>query len=372
MKIRKRLTGINKDNSMPNRETSIDIPFDLHREIAAARSIDALAGISVRMLDAADSAMRSSVSAKDVVQLISRFNDAVTLRLIALLESGEGVRLPEGATFLVLGSEGRGEQTLRTDQDNAIVYSDDLPAGELGSVRLFAARLVDALEEIGVPRCPGNIMASNPQWCHSVGEWMDLLSRWINVPTPEHILNFGTFQDLRALYGDESPAEQLRDHIREEAKCYSLFFPHMASHVVRFPSPFTIFGNIRVEQSGKHKGMVDLKKAGIFAVTTGASLLALEHGIIGGDTWGKLELLAKRGLITSGDLEIIVNAFTFLVQLRLQQQLRDLAAGRAPTNCVNPLYMTDRENEQFRQALKGVGTFLWIFRNHYLLDFISM
>lgn len=357
---------------MPISEISKNNPSDLFQEIADARSIDALKGISARMLDTVDFAIRSNMSTKNMVQLISRLNDSITQRLITILENTEGIRLPDGATFLVLGSEGRGEQTLRTDQDNAIVYSDDLLSGELRNLELFANRLVDALEEIGVPRCPGNIMASNPQWRHSVSEWKQLLSQWITVPTPEHILNFGTFQDLRALHGDKTPVTQLRDHIREEVNCYSLFFPHMASHVVRFPSPFTIFGNIRVEQSGMHKGMVDLKKAGIFAVTTGASLLALEHGIIGGDTWGKLEGLGKSGFYSNNDLETIVTAFTFLVQLRLQQQLRDLTAGSKPANHVDPRLMTVNEHEQFRQALKGINTFIWIFRNHYLLDFISM
>jgi CBS domain-containing protein len=353
---------------MSNREN----PFDLYREIVAAQSIEALRGISVRMLDAADFAIRSGVGTKNIVQLISRFNDAITLRLITLLENSEGIRLPEGATFLVLGSEGRGEQTLRTDQDNAIVYIDDLPSGELRNVQLFAARLVDALEEIGVPRCPGNIMASTPRWQHSVSEWKQLLNQWITVPTPEHILNFGMFLDLRALHGDETPVLSLRDYICSEVQCHAFFFPNMAGHVVRFPELFTSFGRVRVEQGGEHKGMVDLKKAGIFAITTGASLLALEFGIIGGDTWKKLEFLGKLGFISSGDLNEIVKAFTFLVQLRLQQQLRELSNGSIPTNFVDPLLMTDNEHEQFRQALKGVNTFLWIFRDHYLLDFISI
>lgn len=357
---------------MPNREINRDNPFDLYKEIVAAQSITALKSISLRMLDTAEYALRANVSTKNIVQLISRFNDAITLRLIALLESTEGVRLPEGATFLVLGSEGRGEQTLRTDQDNAIVYNDDLPAGELRSVERFAARLVDALEEIGVPRCPGNIMASTPEWCHSVSEWKQLLDQWITAPTPEHILNFGMFQDLRALHGDETPVMQLRNHICTDVQNHVFFFPNMACHVVRFPAPFTIFGRIRVEHSGPHKGMVDLKKAGIFAITTGTSLLALEFGTIGGDTWKKLDLLEKLGFFISDDFETIATGFTFLVHLRLQQQLRDLSAGRKPSNYIDPELMTAEEHEQFRQALKGVNTFLLIFREHYLLDYISM
>lgn len=356
---------------MPNRENNRNNPFDLYREIAAATSIEALRGIGIRMLDMADHALRSGIGIKELVQLISGFNDTMTLRLITLLEGSDGIRLPKGACFLVLGSEGRNEQTLRTDQDNAIVYDDDLPAGEIRKVERFATRLVDALEEIGVPRCPGNIMASNPEWCHSVSEWKQLLNLWITVPTPEHMLSFGMVQDLRGLHGDEGPVIQLHDHIRDTAHCNTLFFPNMACHVVRFPSPLTFFRRIRVEQSGEHKGKVDLKKAGIFAITTGTSLLALEYGIIGGDTWKKLGHLREAGLLTAGDHKAIVEAFTYLVQLRLQQQMRELSAGSKLTNYLDPQLLTADERRHFRHALKGVSTFLWIFRNHYLLDFIS-
>lgn len=357
---------------MANREINGDNPFGLHQEIVAARSIEELRGISVRMLDHAGNAILSGISAETIVQLISRCNDAVTLRIISLLESREGIRLPQGATFLVLGSEGRGEQTLRTDQDNAIVYCDELSSGDLRRVERFATRIVDALEEIGVPRCPGNIMACNPRWCHSISEWMERLNEWIAVPTPENILNFGMFQDLRALHGNESPVLLLREHIISEIRNHGLFFPHMADHVVRFPAPLTIFGRIRVEHDGMQAGMVDLKKAGIFAITTGASLLALEFGIIGGNSWSKLEQLGKLGIISGGDLESIVTSFTFLVQLRLQQQLREISSGSKPTNYVDPRQMSESEQERFRRALKGVNTFLWIFSNHYQLDAISL
>ena len=260
-------------------------PLFLHQEIETAHSIDQLRALGVRLLDMVRFTISTGVDTKTIVYLISQFNDAITLRLIALLEGIEGIRLPEGAAYLVLGSIGRGEQTLRTDQDSAIVYSDDLPSEKFRDVERFATRLVDALEEVGVPRCPGNIMAANHQWRHSITEWKRLLDQWISVPTPEHILNFGMFKDLRALHGDETLGMQLRDHICAAVQRHTFFFHNMAGHVVRFPSPFTLFGRIRVEQNGEHKGVVDLKKAGIFAITTGASLLALEAGILGGNTW---------------------------------------------------------------------------------------
>jgi len=356
---------------MENREISTHTPFDLYQEIVAARTIGALASISTRLLDTADAALRSDIGTKKVVQLISRFNDAVTLRIISLLESTEGIYLPEGATYIALGSEGRGEQTLRTDQDSAIVYPDGFPPENLLVVERFATRLVDALDEIGVLRCPGNIMASNSQWRHSLSEWKRLLNQWITVPTPEHMLNFGIFQDLRSLHGNSYLVTELRDHIRTSALNTAFFFPNMACHVVRFPSPLTLFRRIRVERRGDNRGEIDIKKAGIFAITVGASLLALENGLIGGTTWDKLDFLGERRIIRERDLKTIEEAFTYLVQLRLQWQLRKMSARSKPSNHVDPRVMTNIEREQFRLALKGVNTFLQFFRTHYKLDFIS-
>lgn len=344
----------------------------LQQELHSARTIKELRDISSLMPSRVRLLLGSGIDIHRAVQMISGFNDAVTLRLITLLEDTEGLRLPPGAALLVLGSEGRGEQTLRTDQDNAIAYADTMPPSDLHTLESFAVRLVDGLAEIGVPRCPGNIMVSNPEWRHSISEWRQLLEQWIGIPTPANVLHFGTFQDLRTLYGARSAESQLSDYICTTVAQNHLFFPNMAHHVVRFPSPFTIFGNLRVESGGPHNGLLDLKKAGIFAITTGTSLLALEHGVIGGDTWKKLDLLGAEGFLSSGDLDSIRTAFNGLVLLRLQQQLRDLDAGVTPGNHIDPHRLDSDDQARLREALKGVNTFLWIFRNHYLLDYISM
>lgn len=349
--------------------------FDiLAQEIGKARSIGALRDIGATMPDAVSSALNSGSEIREIVQLISRTNSSINLRLIQLLEQHEGICLPPRTAFLALGSEGRGEQTLRTDQDSAIIYADGLPPEQSIAAERFAARFVDALEEIGVPRCPGNIMASNPRWRHSLSEWQEHVKHWISAPTPEHMLNFGIFQDLRPLHGDSSLGMQLRTHIRVTVHKTPFFFPNMACHAVRFPTPLTFFGSIRVEGSGENRGMVDIKKAGIFAITVGSTLLALELGYMGGTTWEKLELLGQRRIITARDLETIRKAYSFLVQLRLRQQiiqLSELPPGGTPSNFINLKKMSDTERDQLRKALKGVSIFLRILRTHYKLDYIS-
>jgi CBS domain-containing protein len=364
-----RLTGVITDNDLLRIKTRT--PLYLNQELEAAQSVEQLRAINARLLDMVRFAARAGADTRSLVQLISHFNDAFTLRVIALMERQEGIRLPDGVAYLVLGSEGRGEQTLRTDQDSAIVYADGLAPEKFGDIERFSARLVDALETIGVPRCPGDTMASNPRWRRSLSGWKQLLEQWISVPTPENMVNIGMVQDLRALHGDQALEGQLREHILTTIERHNLFLPWMARHIVHFQPPLGMFGRIRVERRGEHRGEVDLKKAGIFALTRGASLLALEIGILGGNTWHKLELLGERGVLSPNELETARDAFNYLVQLRLQRQLRDLAAGNKPSNHVNPLVMTDKERDLFRNALKGVGAFLRLIRDRYKLDFIS-
>jgi CBS domain-containing protein len=332
--------------------------------------VEQLSRISARMVDMVSFAARAGTDINSLVELISHLNDAFTVRIIALLEE-EGVRLPAGAAYLALGSEGRGEQTLRTDQDSAIIYADGLEAEQLEEIARFSTRLVDALEQVGVPRCPGDTMASNPQWRRSLSGWQQLVEQWISVPKPESMVNFGMFQDFRTIHGDPTLEAQLRAHLMEALRRNSLFFPYMARHIVRFPPPVGLFGHIRVERRGEHRGEVDLKKAGIFAVTEAASLLALESGATGGSTWKKLELLREKGIVAEPDITVISEAFSYLVQLRLQRQLKALTAGKPPSNYLNPLAIPESERAQLRHALRGVATLLRIIRLRFNLDAIS-
>lgn len=345
-------------------------PLYLNQEIEAATSIEQLRRISARMVDMVSFAARAGTDIKILVELISHLTDAFTQRIITLMDNQEGIRLPAGAAYLVLGSEGRGEQTLRTDQDSAIIHADGLGSTELAEIERFSVRLVGALEQIGVPRCPGDTMASNPQWRHSLTKWKELVEQWITVPKPENMVNFGMFQDFRTIHGDPSLEAELRAHLLATVQRCDLFFPYMARHIVRFPPPVGIFGHIRVERRGEHRGEVDLKKAGIFAVTEAASLLALEIGATGGSTWEKLELLRQRGVLPERDVAVIEQSFSYLVQLRLQRQLKALAAGKPPSNYLNPLAIPDLERDQLRQSLKGVAILLRIIRVRFKLDSI--
>ena len=372
------LAVVNEEQNLVGVINAIDLlsqqtrsPLYLTQEMEAAESIEELKAINGRILDMVRSAMSAGADTRSLVHLIAHFNDGFTHRIITLMERLEGIVLPAKAAYLALGSEGRGEQTLRTDQDSALIYADDISATELEDCGRFADRLVDALEYVGIPRCPGNTMASNPQWQHSLSEWQQLLEQWISVPIGEHMVNFGMFQDFRTIYGDKSLEKNLHDFIHAATRRNMLFFPYVARNIVRFPAPLGMFGRIKVERIGSNRGKVELKKSGIFAITEGVSLLALENNVDKGTTWDKIEKLGQMGALSTKVSETISDSFTQLVNFRLQRQLSDLSAGNKPSNAIDPLRLPEKEQKQLREALRGVNQFLRIIRDHYRLDSIS-
>lgn len=364
-----RLAGVLTDTDLLRIQTKS--PLYLVQKIESAETIDQLRLIGQKMTGMLQYAVKTNADAQSLIQLIAHFNDAFTRRLITILDLCHNVRLPTGAAFLALGSEGRQEQTLRTDQDNAIVYRDDLAPEQLQQVSHFAERIVAALAAVGVPLCPGNMMASNPDWCHPVSVWKELVEQWITRPDPDATVNFGVFQDLRVIHGEASFEEELREHISDCARKLALFFPSMARNIVRFKPPIGMFGRLKVERTGEQRGKLDLKKGGLFALTRGVSLLALEAGILGGTTWEKLERLRNQHMVSNQDLEVIQEAFTFLIRLRLEKQLIAISSGKEPGNHIDPLVLRDRERDQLRAAFRGVDTLLHILRSRYQLDLMA-
>ena len=363
------LTGVITDADLMRIQTSS--PLYLVQEIESAGSIDQLRILGQKMTGMLRYALKTNADTPSLIQLISHFNDALTQRLIYILDSKQNVRLPSGAAYLSLGSEGRQEQTLRTDQDSAIVYRDDLSCDDILAVRRFADEIVTALENIGVPLCPGNMMASNPEWCHSLSEWKQLVEQWINRPDADATVHFGVFQDLRVMYGDVSFEAELQEFICECTRRNAIFFPSMARNIVRFKPPLGMFGRFQVEKKGDQRGKLDLKKGGVFALTRGISLIALESGITGGTTWSKLERLNHLHVVSDHDLETLSDAFTFLVKMRLNKQLIAISSGRPVDNFVDPMVLMDRERDHLRAAFKGVDTLLHILKSRYQLDMMA-
>jgi len=345
-------------------------PQRLMRAIDEAQSIADLKTIHAESDQLVVFLHRSGVRANQLIRLIALINDQLSDKLISLLKRGRFTEMGQKSAFLVLGSEGRREQTLKTDQDNAIIYDNDAGDRDLADIEEFSHQLIAALIEIGVPECPGGIMARNPFWRRSLGGWQDAIDGWIASPSGENILNFSMFSDMRSLCGKASLEQQLRAHIIQRAEENTIFLARMAANVCRFPPPLGMFGRIKTDTNPKYSGQLDLKKAGIFALTEGVKTLALGNGVMGGSTHDKLVIMRDRGLLTREQYDDIDASFNLLMFLRMRGQVDAMANGREISNHIYPGALNRVERGRLKLALEVVKSFQGMLRQHFQLDML--
>lgn len=363
-----RLTGIVTDSDILNLQTRS--PHRLLREIAEATSIHALGQLHGKIQELVLHMVASGVATRNLVRMIAHLNDRLLLRLIEILRAEKFPELTDRFAFVVLGSEGRREQTLSTDQDNALIYADELSASEVTQLEAFSHELIDALIDIGVPPCPGGIMAKNRFWRRSLSEWSQVLDSWLSTPTPQNILNGSMFFDLRTIYGDPDLEQALKRHLAAHLGKEAAFLAHTGVNVLRFKAPLGWLGGIKAGRHGEERGKVDIKKAGIFAITEGIKLLALEAGILDGGTRERLQGLATAQVMERGQVQDLEASFDFLVFLRLRCQVRALKEGAPPNNYVTLAHLNRMERGRLALALQEVQEFQSFLRRHFQLDLI--
>ena len=360
-----RLAGIITDTDILRLQAHS--PHQLVLDIEKAQNLDDLKALHARIQALVLHLSGTGIGTRDMVRLIAHLNDQILMRLIALLRAERFTDLPAGFAFVVLGSEGRGEQTLSTDQDNAIIYADTLAEHEIQRIEEFSIVLIDALITIGVPPCPGGIMAKNKEWRRSLGEWRQQLDHWLMTPVPENIIACGTFVDIRTIAGDPSFERALKEQLYSRVSENRLFLMRMVENCLLFAPPIGWFGKIKGEGKGKgeHEGMLEIKKAGIFAVTDGIKALAIEAGLLDGSSSQRLEALLAAGAIKEKDAENLLESFDFLVLMRLRGQVEAIRAGRAPDNFIALDQLNVMEQGRLRIALEGVAQFQAYIRHHF-------
>lgn len=305
--------------------------------------------------------MAQGVAAEQLTQFISTFNDLLTVRIIELeFAAGHPGIAVDQLCWIALGSEGRFEQTLSTDQDNALIFTvpDGMTADQVRARLLPAARRInETLALCGFPLCRGNVMASNPQWCLSLEEWKHRFLDWIINSAPEALLHASIFFDFRSLYGAHELAEELRLWLARIASDNSRFQHQMAENALRTRPPL---GLVRDFVLGK-ENTLDLKLNGITPFVDAARILSLATGVTNTSTIQRLRLSAAALHIPATEVDGWINAFLFIQMLRLRHHYeatvqQKAAANPALNNLIDPESLNELDRrilkEAFRQARK--------------------
>jgi CBS domain-containing protein len=344
-------------------------PHLLALEIEWASSLAALADHYQAVRELVPLLVRNHTPIEETVAVIAFLNDALMRRVVEITAAEHGIA-QERFAFVVLGSQGRGEQTLVTDQDNGLILDDALTEGEADVARAFGEAVSTALLDVGFPPCPGNIMTRNPAWTRRLGEWRRQLTVWVHQPTPEHLLQAAMFADLRALCGNEAMTESLRETLYELAASDTLFLARLAQNSLRFPPPLGWFGRIKTRQIGDIRQGVDLKKAGIFAITDGIRTLSLQHRTLQGNTFDRIRRLGEIGVLPATDARDLASALAFMLDLRLRTQVGALDEGGEPGNVVDLKTLSRLERYELQAALQTVGRLHTFLRLHFHLDLL--
>jgi CBS domain-containing protein len=298
------------------------------------------------------------LSALHISQLVSSLNDTLVRRLVYLAERVLGPP-PTPFAWIVFGSEGRLEQTLLTDQDNALIYSDESPSAQ-SYFTAFAQRVVDGLIEVGFPPCTGGFMATN--WHKPLAEWRQLFEKWLRLPEPQALLDAAIFFDFRAVAGTLS-LEPLEETVAE-AKPHKLFLSYMARDAIKFRPPIGFLNRLRSDA-----GRVDLKKGGIGPIVALARVAALAAGSRERSTLERLEVAkASAAMLSREDATNLAEIFPFLFQLRLAQQLRCIQASLPVGHYVRPADLSVFERRHLKEAFVTIKEIQDGVRSMWQLD----
>lgn len=257
-------------------------PAELMRAIKRSKSSRQLRSIRHSIMNLLRGYLEQNIPIRLVIKIIAELNDATIKQVIDLAVDSMESEPPVKFAWLTMGSQGRGEQLLNTDQDNAILF-EDVPKRKLKETSAYFLKLGELitreLNTIGYEYCPAEMMASNPLWCHSLSEWKEVTTYWISNPGPDEVLLSSIFFDFNVTYGDKKLADELYAHIFESIEKHPLFLTHLASGALQNPSPTGFFRDFLVEQDGAHKDFFDLKLRALMPLIDAARVLTLSHSI---------------------------------------------------------------------------------------------
>ena len=307
-------------------------PAVLVKAIKRAKTVEEIAphrtGVMHLLRGYLDQGIPMALTAK----IISELNDVCIKKVVGL--SLKKIKTPPPVKFawLAMGSQGRSEQLLHTDQDNALIYEnvDEAVAEKTNSYFLNLAKTITiGLHTIGYEFCPADMMGSNPKWCQSIDGFKKMTSQWIMHPGPNEILLSSIFFDYNRAYGDKGLVSELSEHIFDTVQKFPIFLAHLASSGLMNPSPTGFFRQFLVEQDGEHKDAFDLKQRALMPLIDAARVLILSHNVTDiSNTWERFEKLAELEPNNKELFYACSYAMKALLRFKTKQGLQNNDSGR--------------------------------------------
>lgn len=328
-------------------------PLYLAAQVQKAGSIDALVKTCQQVPRLFDLLVASGMRAEQVPKVLTTINDAVTRRLIGLAEQQLGPA-PAPFAWLAFGSQARAEQSLKTDQDNGLVYADDAPPQADAWFAALARIVCDGLDACGYPYCPGRIMAVTDEWRRPLSGWLAHFRSWATVPDPAAVLRISIFFDLRAVCGDQDLATRVSEALAEcgsgSGSGKGVFIAALARQAAGYDVPLGFFRRFVLASKGEHRETLEIKASGLLPLTDLVRVRALEAGLTVPGTQARIAQLLAADRLSRRDADRLAGAHALLAGLRVRLHAEQVRRGEAPHNHLDPNAISHAERAALRDA----------------------
>ncbi len=338
----------------------------LIKTIQSAKNVNQLENMHSKMALMLLDPIRNGANPEYITRLITTFSDAILDKVIEFSIATLGSP-PCKFAFMIMGSEGREEQTLISDQDNGLIYEDL----ENDKDKAYASKYFGKLAELvcnhlntaGYKFCEGDCMAKNPKWCQPLLNWKKYFHNWIYQGSYEDLLNSSIFFDFRGVWGDLELTDQLKSFLLDSVEKRAGFLRHLTENALHFKPPIGLFGKLLVESKGEHKDSLNIKWA-MQPIVDLARVYSLKHGIVQTNTLTRLFRLYTKHVFTNKQYIDLVQSYNYVMHLRFLRQITTIIDEEKPPdnyiNLKNLSYLDKamlkevfKKIEQFQQSLKA-------------------
>jgi CBS domain-containing protein len=341
--------------------------FSVSNQIVKAETIEELKEASLSFIKIIKSLNAKGVKIEFISKLINQLNKKLLDKLYKILAP---IELYEKSCLIVMGSEGRGEQILRTDQDNALIIEDDCSISKQ-DLQDFTRKFTETLVDFGFPRCEGNIMVSNPYWCRKVSDYKNLIFKWINEPSGDNFMNIAIFYDAACVSGNKDLIIKLKEYLFNASGNSQTFNAHFAKVISSFDVPLGFFdGFVFNSKDDQHKNEINIKKGGIFIIVQGIRSLSLEDKLFNTSTAKRIEKLTEKGILESEFAKELTMAFNFLTNLNLKSNLEKLDKNITIDNYINPNNLNTMEKDLLKDSFKIINKLKKKLEFHFKLNYV--
>ena len=328
-------------------------PVSLNHAINRASDVENLSRVAAEIPALIVKLVARDTRAIEIGKVLTTLSDGITRRLLKLAESRFGTP-PCDYAWLAFGSQGRQEQALGSDQDNALMLPDDAGVECAHYFRDLAGFVNDGLNQCGMPYCPGEIMAKNEKWRMTLSGWKKCFSGWIEEPSPKAVMHSSIFFDMRHIAGNAELTGTLQDYVLQKAQKNTIFLAMMCDNALSHSPPLGFFKTFVLETDGDHNHMLDLKKRGTIPIVDIARNYALSAGLPQLNTIDRLHAINEAGIMSDEMTDSLIDAHEFIAGIRLKAQGKEYEAGLEADNYLDPKELSSLVRHQLKDAFSIV------------------